>query len=136
MNGCHVHGPTSWRAGLVGGLILAAAVAGSANAHHAFSMFDSSREVVLVGTVGRWEMRAPHAVLQVDVPGADGSVKPWAIQFGPAAGLARQGIDKDTFRPSSKVTIVAHPHRRSETTAAFVRAVLASGRRIDAMVED
>ena len=43
-------------------LVLTIAAATSIRAHHSFSMFDASKEQVVVGDVVRWAFNSPHTV--------------------------------------------------------------------------
>lgn len=52
-------------ASLVAGLAALSAV--PARAHHSHSMFDTSREVTIVGTVTNFSYRNPHVFLHVHV---------------------------------------------------------------------
>ena len=44
---------------------LTIAAATTIRAHHSFSMFDASKEEVVVGDVVRWAFNSPHTVLYV-----------------------------------------------------------------------
>ena len=45
---------------LLSGAALAVAAATSVHAHHSFSMFDRTKEEVLVGDIVRWGFNSPH----------------------------------------------------------------------------
>src|SRR6478609_5299932 len=90
----------------------AAALGGAAApalAHHSFAMFDSSKELTLVGTVKEFQWTNPHSWLQLNVPGADGKLVEWSIEGGSPNGLARQGWKSTSLKPGDKVTLKTHP---------------------------
>ena len=51
-------------------------------AHHSFSMFDSSRETSLAGTVKEFQWTNPHAFILLMVSNSDGQLEPWSIEMG------------------------------------------------------
>ena len=56
----------------VASLLYLCASPGPALAHHSFAMFDHTRTVTLKGEVARFQWSNPHAILEIDVPGANG----------------------------------------------------------------
>src|SRR5207249_6110997 len=74
--------------------ILAAAMLAGANmvmAHHSFAMFDTTKSVTISGTVTTFEWTNPHAYIEVDVPGKEGSVQHWSIELGSPSILQQSG---------------------------------------------
>lgn len=65
--------------------------AGTAFAHHSFAMFDSQREVTLVGTVKEFQWTNPHCWIQLLVAGADGTAVEWGIELDSPRSLVRTG---------------------------------------------
>ena len=76
-------------------------------AHHSFSMFDSTREEVLVGEVVRWTFNSPHTVLYV----RDGMGTVWGFEgAAPPAIVGRTPrVDGLTFKPGDRVTMIHCP---------------------------
>jgi uncharacterized protein DUF6152 len=69
--------------------------AGEVRAHHAISWIDITTPVWVKGTVVEYVPGNPHAMIQVDVRGADGTVERWTVQ-GPAPGrLERYHLARD-----------------------------------------
>jgi hypothetical protein len=90
------------------GAALAAAVATQVVvAHHSFSMFDSTREEVLVGDVVRWTFNSPHTVLYLR--DAKGTV--WGFEgAAPPAIIGRTPkVDGLTFKPGDRITMIHCP---------------------------
>lgn len=87
-----------------------AAVAGSAGAHHSFSMFDRETQQVLTGTVARWAFNNPHSWLYVNVPNPDGSGETlWSFEGAAPPQLIGRGITGNTFKPGDKLTLMYCP---------------------------
>ena len=71
-------------------LVLTIASATSIRAHHSFSMFDASKEEVVVGDVVRWAFNSPHTVLYL----RDAKGTAWGFEGAapPAWGATRRSM--------------------------------------------
>ena len=89
----------------------------SANAHHSFSMFDRSREIVIVGEVVRWGFNSPHVLLYVE----DDDGTQWGLEGGAPASV--RGRDPPltgfTLRPGDRITVVYCPLRDGRSGGAI-----------------
>ena len=113
-------------------LVIAAAVAASglaapAFAHHSFAMFDSSKQVTLVGTVKEFQWTNPHTWVQLNVP-TSGKVVEWSIEGGSPNGLARRGWKSSSLKPGDKVTIVVSPMKDGSNGGSLKTVTLADGK--------
>ena len=88
-------------------LVLTIAAAKSIRAHHSFSMFDASKEEVVVGDVVRWAFNSPHTVLYL----RDAKGTAWGFEgAAPPALVGRNPkIDGFTFKPGDRVTMIHCP---------------------------
>lgn len=88
-------------------LIVAIFIIPRVEAHHSFSMFDRTREEVVVGQVVRWGFNSPHVLLYVE--DADGTQ--WGFEgAAPAAILGRDpSMNGFTLRPGDPITMVHCP---------------------------
>lgn len=88
-------------------LVLTIAAATSIRAHHSFSMFDASKEEVVVGDVVRWAFNSPHTVLYL----RDAKGTAWGFEgAAPPALVGRNPkIDGFTFKPGDRVTMIHCP---------------------------
>jgi hypothetical protein len=91
-----------WRAALI-----VAVASTTLDAHHSFSMFDNSKEEVLVGDVVRWAFNAPHTILYLK----DAKGTTWGFEgAAPPAVVGRTPrIDGFTFKPGDRVTMIHCP---------------------------
>lgn len=85
------------------------ALSTSAQAHHSFSMFDRSTQVVLTGTVERWAFNNPHSWLYLNVKNADGSETLWSFEGAAPPQLVGRGILGSTFEPGDTLTLMYCP---------------------------
>ena len=92
-------------------------------AHHSMSMFDTSKEVLIKGTVARLEWKNPHIYLIVETVGEDG--KRQLIQ-GEGLAITQalvDGLQKDDLKPGMPVVMRANPNRSGPArTARFTRS--------------
>ncbi|HUQ52877.1 MAG TPA: DUF6152 family protein [Gammaproteobacteria bacterium] len=99
---------------LIAAVPLVAALAASsapAFAHHSVSMFDTSQEILIEGTVARFDWVNPHMYLVVETKGPDG--KP-ALVEGEGLGITQalvDGLDRDALKPGTRVVVRANPNR-------------------------
>lgn len=107
-------------------VVLGAAWAGQALAHHSFAMFDLAKESTLVGTIKEFQWTNPHSWIEIDVPAASGTVE-WGIEGMSPNFLARRGWARDTLKPGDKVTLVIHPMKDGSHGGSFVRITLPDG---------
>jgi len=116
-------------------LIALAAAAGMAStpgrllAHHAFAAeFDSNKPIELKGVVTRLQWTNPHSWLYVDVKEADGTVTPWAIEFGAPYSLMQKGLRKTDFPIGVEVTVKGFLAKSGKKVANASGVTLANGR--------
>jgi hypothetical protein len=82
-----------------------------ASAHHSVSMFDTTQEILIEGTVVRFDWVNPHMYLVVETKGPDG--KP-ALVEGEGLGITQalvDGLDRDALKPGTPVVVRANPNR-------------------------
>nr|AQQ75295.1 hypothetical protein [uncultured bacterium] len=93
-------------------VVVGAALFGApAAAHHSQSMFDTSKEIVIEGTVSRFDWVNPHMYLLVATTGPDG--RP-AIVEGEGVRITQalvDGLDRDALKPGTRVVMRANPNR-------------------------
>lgn len=99
--------------------------------HHSFAMFDTTKQVTLVGTVTTFEWTNPHAYIELDVPGESGSAgaaKHWTIELGSPSILQQAGWKFKDLKYGDKVTAVVNPLKSGQAGALLMRVTLPDGR--------
>lgn len=99
------------------GLVLA----GPALAHHAFAMFDTSREVTLDGTVKEFQWTNPHTWVQLLVKEPGGKDVEWGIEGASPNNLARFGWSRNSIKAGDHVQAVVHPLKDGSIGGSLVR---------------
>lgn len=92
-------------------LTAAAQLGAPAFAHHSQAMFDQSQEILIEGTVHRFDWVNPHMYLIVETTGPDG--EPALVE---GEGLATtqaavDGLDREALQPGTPVVMRANPNR-------------------------
>jgi hypothetical protein len=82
-----------------------------AAAHHSQSMFDTTKEIVVEGTVERFDWVNPHMYILIKTTGPDG--KP-AVVEGEGVGITQalvDGLDRNALKAGTPVVMRANPNR-------------------------
>jgi hypothetical protein len=82
-----------------------------ASAHHSQSMFDTSQEIIIEGTVARFDWVNPHMYLIVETKGPDGQP---ALVEGEGVGITQalvDGLNREALQPGTPVVMRANPNR-------------------------
>ena len=112
-----------WTTAIIGGLSLA----GAANAHHSFSVFDMTTEKTIEGDIVEFQWTNPHTWTWVNVKDADGKVTRWGLEGMSPNFLGRRGWSKNTFKPGDHVKMTIAPLKSGEPGGTLMRATLANG---------
>lgn len=107
---------------LIGALALSLGIVAPALAHHSFAMFDTSKQVMVEGTVESWAFNNPHAWLFITVDN-NGEEQRWGFEGSAPVSQIARGITGDTFKPGDTVRVVMCPLRdgRNGGHMAFVK---------------
>jgi len=76
-------------------------------AHHGFAgRYDEANPITITGTVVELQMINPHSQLIFEAKGPKGEVQRWHAELGGANAIRREGWNKDTVKPGTKITII------------------------------
>ena len=118
----------AFRRPVLASLIVAViALAAPAVAHHAYAMFDPSKEVKLTGVIRAFGWTNPHSWIEIEVVGPAGP-QVWGVECNSPSSLARVGWTSSSLKPGDKVTLSIHPLRDGGHGGSFVSVTLANGR--------
>jgi len=100
-------------------------------AHHSFDAeFDRSKQVVLTGTITKFEWMNPHIWIYMDVKGADGKVAKWQFEGGAPNMLKRNGWNRNSLKEGEVATINGSLAKDGTNTVNATSVVLANGTRV------
>ena len=119
---------------IVAGTILAAGTLGFAfpgQAHHAFATeFDSSKPLVVEGTVTRARLVNPHSWIYLDVKNRDGSVTNWGFEFGTPMSLKAHGIWREQVTAGTKLRLSGFRAKNGGPFGYAATVAFPSGRQV------
>jgi hypothetical protein len=101
--------------------------AGSAAAHHSFSVFNMQTEIEITGVVKEVQWTNPHIWVWVDVTGEDGQVVTWGLEGMSPNFLARRGWERTTLQPGDQVTVSLRPLNSGEPGGMFMSTTTPDG---------
>jgi Family of unknown function (DUF6152) len=110
----------------------------SALAHHSHAMFDTEKQVTLVGTVKEFQWNNPHCWIQLLVADpSDPNAAPveWGVEMGAPIQLIRHGWKASSLKPGDKITVVVNPLRDGRPGGQIVSAIGPDGKPIGAVPE-
>ena len=92
--------------------LLAIAGGGAALAHHSFAVFfDETRTVRVEGTVTSFRFTNPHALVVMNVRGADGQVAEWRAETNAPVVLQRRGWSRTSLHAGDRIIMDGWPSR-------------------------
>lgn len=95
-------------------VVLIAAGASSALAHHSFAAtYLEDQSVTIEGQLVQFLLRNPHSFVHVMVKEADGTMVRYVVEWGSPAQLGGQGVTRDTLKPGDHVVISGNPGRNA-----------------------
>jgi hypothetical protein len=107
---------------------LAALLAIPVLAHHSFTMFDTTKQITIVGTVTTFEWTNPHSYIEIDVPDENGAVKHWSIEMGSPSILQQSGWKFSSLKKGDKTTLVINPLKTGLAGGFLNTATLPNGK--------
>lgn len=120
----------SWRAGVIGAIVMATC-AGVAYAHHSFGAeFDSSKPVKLEGKVVKFEWVNPHSWIHIDTTDAQGKRVVWRVEGGAPSALLRRGWNRNSLPPGTKIIVQAFRARDGDTRASAAEISFPDGQQL------
>jgi len=99
-------------------------MAGEAWAHHAYAMFDISREMTLHGVVKDFEWSSPHIWVDMIVRDPAGKEADWSIEGANPGVLRRFGWTRSSLKPGDQIELVIHPRKDGSIGGSLVTAVV------------
>ncbi|HEY7744019.1 MAG TPA: DUF6152 family protein [Burkholderiales bacterium] len=87
-------------------LVLAASLAGAAQAHHGWSEYDTSRPLTLTGVIKESGYEHPHGHIHLETPG-----KTWQVVLAPPSRMERRGLSRAELKSGAKATVTGYANR-------------------------
>ena len=91
---------------------LAAASTVRMAAHHSqAAVYAINKDTKIEGEIAQILIRSPHSFVHVNAKNEKGEMVRWALEWGGAAQLSRQGVDGKTLKVGDRVIVGGHPGR-------------------------
>ena len=91
---------------------LAAASGVRAGAHHSqAAVYAINKDTKIEGEIAQILIRSPHSFVHVNAKNEKGEMVRWALEWGGAAQLSRQGVDGKTLKVGDRIIVGGHPGR-------------------------
>jgi hypothetical protein len=97
--------------------------------HHSYAMFDTSKSVVVHGSVAKIDWVNPHTFVWLYVEKKDqpGRYDLYGFENGPINMLARGGWTKDVLAVGEKVRVQYFPLKDGRPGGSFIKAIREDG---------
>ena len=102
-------------------------VSGPLFAHHGTASFDTTKDVVLKGTVTEWIWANPHCFLKFDAKDETGGVRNWAVEASNPTDMTKRGWTRNSFKIGDEVTITLQAVKNGAPIGRIRSILLASG---------
>jgi uncharacterized protein DUF6152 len=102
-------------------------------AHHGANLFDTTKSVVLKGTVTKFEWGTPHNQIFFDVKDEkSGEVKHWVASTEPAPVMLERGWTRRSLKEGDQVTVYIFAAKNGATIGNLQKIVMADGKELTA----
>jgi hypothetical protein len=106
------------------------AVSAATSAHHGGNLYDTTRAVVLKGTIVKFEWGTPHNQIYFDVTSEKGQVQHWIASTEPAGVMLERGWTRRSLNTGDPVTAYVFAAKNGATVGNLQKIVLASGKEL------
>jgi hypothetical protein len=117
-------------------LLVAALAAGVASAavlaHHGGNLYDTTKPVVLKGTITKFEWGTPHNQIFFDATSDRGEKQSWVGSTEPAPVMLERGWTRRSLVPGDAVTVYIFAAKNGATVGNIQRIVKADGTELTA----
>ena len=106
-------------------VLLGAALAAGAHAHHGWSEYDSSKPLTVTGVIKEAGYEHPHGHVHLETPG-----KTWQVVLAPPSRMERRGLARADLKPGTRATVVGYASR-SKTEEMRAERITISGKTVE-----
>ncbi len=108
-----------------------------ATAHHnTGALFNLEKEILLQGTISRYEWKNPHLYFFIETLNDEGESDEWRIEAGPLAIMRRLGWSRDSLQAGDQVMVTGSPSRKPDKQSAFLKAITATDRDLPSFMSE
>ena len=116
------------RFALTATVMMAAAWAVPARAHHSFAVYEPTLQIKLSGVVTKFKWTNPHVYVEIDAADPkSGETRHWLLECASTSILNRAGWKFNMLKPGDTITVIVSPLRTGEPAALLKQLTLANG---------
>jgi hypothetical protein len=101
-------------------------------AHHGANLYDTSKPVILKGTITKFEWGNPHNQIFFDVKDDKGGLAHWVAATEPPLVMVERGWTRKSLNPGDEVTVYIFAAKNGATVGNLQKIVLADGKELTA----
>jgi hypothetical protein len=119
----------------IGAMALAIGLMGGTSAvlaHHGANLYDTSKPVILKGTITKFEWGNPHNQIFFDVTDDKGAVVHWVAATEPPLVMVERGWTRKSLNAGDQVTVYIFAAKNGATVGNLQKIVLADGKELTA----
>lgn len=99
-------------------------------AHHGGNLYDTTKPIVLKGTITKFEWGTPHNQIFFDVKNDKGQVAHWVGSTEPAPVMLERGWTRRSLKAGDEVTVYIFSAKNGATVGNLQKIVLADGKEL------
>jgi hypothetical protein len=100
---------------------------GTMSAHHGANLYDSTKAVMMKGTITQFEWGNPHNQIYFDVKDDKGNVTHWVTSTEPPAVMTEQGWTRKSLKPGDEITAYVYAAKNGAPVGNLQKIVKADG---------
>ena len=119
----------------IGAMALAIGLMGGTSvvlAHHGANLYDTSKPVILKGTITKFEWGNPHNQIFFDVTDDKGTVVHWVAATEPPLVMVERGWTRKSLNAGDQVTVYIFAAKNGATVGNLQKIVLPDGKELTA----
>jgi len=101
-------------------------------AHPGTASFDTTRDLILKGTVTDWIWANPHCFLKFDAMDETGTVRNWAVEVSNPTDMTKRGWARGSFKAGDQVTVNLQPVKNGAPIGRLRTVTLPDGSTLSA----
>ena len=101
-------------------------------AHHGANLYDTTKPLMLKGTITKFDWGNPHNQIFFDVTDDKGNVAHWVASTEPPLVMMERGWTRKAINAGDKVTVFIFAARNGATVGNLQRIVLPDGKELTA----
>src|SRR5262245_54263504 len=110
---------------------IALSLSASTLAHHGrASIYDTTKETTLKGTVTEFVWANPHVQIGIEVVDAKAAHRQWLLEMSSTSIMSTRGWSRKSLKVGDTITVTFHAGLRGAPTGDLLKVMFADGRQL------